>query len=242
MNIALSADSGLSETLAGLLRSRSTSNPALNALIDDYAMEHRVVAVLAIGFALVAIAACIVFFGKSRRAPRAAGGRPTAERRAYRGFAVLSAIVGLSMTVIAAANVTNALRPRAGFEGTIAMVGTPREGTHRAALHQAFVSWLRSGTTTKPTIIQSAIDRRLGWQLPKAIVCTVLLLVLVATSVRVWNIRIQRSRAPRNQPSSVLRLRVIGYAAVSGALLLTLMVLGNSAASFAPLNLTMLFG
>lgn len=91
-----------------------------------------------------------------------------------------------------------------------------------------------------PSLIQSEIDDRLAWQRPKAVICSVLLIVFVGLSVRLWRTAIDKSRA--GETTRTLRERALlatGCSTVVASLLLMLMVIGNTQASFAPMGLTL---
>jgi hypothetical protein len=233
----------LSDTLNELMRSATTVNPALNKLLDDYQTEHAVTAVVGSMFLVAVVAGSVVFSKRFARSPRTDGRRWTFEKKTYGSFGVLSVLVGLLLAVMVVANVSSARSPRQGFSGAIAMVGTADVGTDKAALDEAFTVWLQSASAETPALVQRKVDDRLAWQQPKAVVCSVLLAVFVALSILVWRSLLRRSREVRGAgrfPGAALR--VTGVVSVVASLLVMLMVIGNTAASFAPLNLTMFFG
>ena len=233
----------LQRTLNELMQQGSTSNPALNALLDDYATEHRVTASVC-GLFLLALGALSLFCWKRfRSAPRVANRKSTAERKTYLSFAVFSSVVALLLAGVIAANVSNARSPREGFSGSIAMISAPEVGTNSDRLHQAFDAWLQSGRVEMPSVVRSAIDERRSWQRPKAVICSVLLAGFVVLSARIWGVRIRRARlASSSARRSGRALGVAGLGAVFACPALMLMVVGNTAASFAPVTLTLLFG
>lgn len=236
-------DPHLQRTLNELMRTSSTSNPALSALLDDYATEHRVTASVCALF-LLALGALGVFCWKRMwSSPPAASSKWTAERKTYLSFAGCSGVVGLLLTVVIAANVSNARNPREGFSGSIAVISTPKVGTKTDRLHRAFDVWLQSGRREMPSVVRSAIDRRGSWQRPKAIICSVLLAGFVVLSARIWGTRMQRARLAGSGDRRSGRAHLAaGVGAVFACLALMLMVVGNTAASFAPVTLTLLFG
>jgi len=233
----------LRETLDELLRSGTTSNPALNSLLDDYTTYHLVLvgvgSLFLLGFVLLSIRSWTGF----RRAPRARDRRWTFEQRAYLSFAALGGVLGALMTVLIAANLSSVLDPRRGFAGSLGMVGTPRPGTATAGLHQAFTTWLQSDSSATPQLVQRAIDDRLAWQRPKAVICIVLLVVSVWLCVRIWRSLIVTSRVGENGRNLTTVGRRLGrWSLVTVCFLLMLMVLGNTQASIAPLGLTLFAG
>ncbi len=147
------------------------------------------------------------------------------------------------MALAVAANASNVAHPRHGFSGGLGMIGTPRAGTRTAELHQAFATWLQSGQTVTPTLMNSRIDERLAWQRPKAIICSALLVVFELLSARIRRTLIRRSRARQTgwRPKDVALLAT-GVVAGPVCLLLTLMVIGNTQATFALLSMTLFYG
>ncbi len=107
-----------------------------------------------------------------------------------------------------------------------------------AELTRSLARWIRSGNADVPPVIQEAVDARLAWQEPKAVITTVLLLAFVAVSVAVWRSVFSRARAGRRVTGRVL----LGSASAFACFLLILMVMGNTQASYAPITMTLLFG
>lgn len=234
-------DPDLPDTLRRLLQSGTDSNPALESLMDDYTRHHLALAVLGGAFVLGFFLLGLRCWRRFRR-PRPPGGRRwTFERKTYLAFTLSSVALGLGLAVVVAANLANALEPRQGFEGSIDMIGTPRPGTKSADLQQAFTTWLESGASQRPALVQSSIDGRLAWQRPKAIICSVLLVGFVALSRRIWRTLIRRSRVRRGTGTDRALLG-IGVGTGMVCLLLMAMVLGNAQASLAPLSMTLIFG
>jgi uncharacterized membrane protein YidH (DUF202 family) len=151
------------------------------------------------------------------------------ERRSYFTFGAASLAIGLVMAVVSWGNVTSVVNPRQTLAGTtFSPVGQ---------------MWLRSGRAQVSPLLQQAIDERLAWQRPKAIICSVLLVAFVTLAVFVWRTLIRQSRAgePFRKISRRLMLGAGVLSAVS-CLLLMLMVIGNTEGSFAPLFITALYG
>lgn len=218
-------DDRLQTTLDDLLRSGTESNPALNALLADYVRYHAAFIVVA-GLFLLGFVALTVFAWRGFRTAE----RATAQRRTYLGFIIVSVLVGLMLALLIAANLSSVLDPRQGFAGAIGLLNAPRPQT--VDLQQAFNSWLQSGATEVPAIVQAAIDERLAWQAPKAIICTVLLAAFVALCFFCW-------RAFLRKPRAVPLLAGLVTAFV--CLILMLMVIGNTQGAVAPLALTLFY-
>jgi hypothetical protein len=144
--------------------------------------------------------------------------------RRSRALAVASAVLGLLMAVIVFANAGNALNPRRGLEGTIPMLSATPPGTEQAKVQQATNAWLRSGSADKPRLLQDKIDARLAWQRPKAIITSVLFVAFVGLCIR------------------IRRRRIVTTVAMLCTLVLLVMAVANTQASFAPVFLTVLYG
>ena len=227
--------------LRNLLKSGTDSNPALNSLLADYARYHFVLVGFACVFGVGFLLLGVVSWRRVLQSPMIDGRRWTFERRTYLFFGLTSLFLAMVMALLGGVNLLNALDPRPGFSGTLAMIGSPSPGTPRAELHEAFMAWLQSGTTDPPALVQNSIDERLAWQRPRAIVCGLLLVGLVAAGTRIWGTLIQRSRAR----AATGRDRVLLAAGIGNAmvcLLLMIMVIGNTQASLAPLGLTLANG
>ncbi len=232
----------LHDTLDELVRSNSDSNPAFDRLLDDYTGYHVVLVVVG-GFFLAAIALfSVMAWTRFRRAPRLGSRRWTFERATYFWFAMCGTVISVMMAVIVAANVSTVLEPRQGFAGSLGMLRTPAAGTRTDTLYQAFNTWLQDGDSSLTSPVQSAIDDRLAWQRPKAAICSVLLVLFVWLSVRVWRTLIHRSRAGGRRTVGERALVASGLTTVMVSLVLMLMVIGNTQASFAPLGLTLFNG
>ena len=233
---------GLISTLEQLVRSQSGANPAFEALVDDYASYHLVLAVVGGAFAVVLAAFAWVAWKRFRRARDVGSRRWTFPAVTYLVASAAAAAVVLLLAVVVAANVTTALDPRPAFAGAIGLVGAPAAGSPRAELHDAFDRWLRSGDAAVPPAVQSAVDRRIAWQRPKAIVSGVLLLVVVVLAAGIWRPLLDPGRAGRrSRRRDGVRVGT-GLAAVAAALVLMLMVMGNTQASVAPVAMTLFYG
>lgn len=153
----------LQTTLNNLLQSGTQSNPALNSLLSDYIKYHVVLLIVGGLFTLILVTLSILFWARYKRAPKTDTSKWTFEKKTYFSFGLLTTIVGLFMALIVAANTSNVLNPRQGFSGAVGMLGTSQTGTHKAELYQSFNTWLQSGSTHAPALIQSKINDRLAW-------------------------------------------------------------------------------
>ena len=227
--------------LRNLLKSGTDSNPALNSLLEDYARYHFVLVGFAGAFVVGFLILGVFSLRRVLKSPMTDARRWTFERRTYLFFGLTSLSLALAMAFIVGVNLLNALDPRPGFSGTLSGIGSPSPGTPRAELHEAFATWLQSGSTERPVLVQDSINDRLAWQRPKAIVCGLLLVGLVAAGTRIWRTLIERSRVRATTGRDRLLLAAgIGSAMV--CLLLMIMVIANTQASLAPLGLTLVNG
>jgi uncharacterized membrane protein YidH (DUF202 family) len=155
--------------------------------------------------------------------------RRTFERRSYFSFGAVSLVLGLVLAAVFWGNVTSVVNPRQTLSGTtFSRVGE---------------TWLQSGRAQISPLLQHAVDERLAWQRPKAVVCSILLVAFVTLAVFLWRTLIRQSRS--GEPFRELGRRLMLCAGVLSALsclLLMLMVIGNTEGAFAPLFLTVLYG
>jgi len=155
--------------------------------------------------------------------------RRTFERRSYFSFGAVSLALGLIMAAVFWGNVTSVVNPRQTLSGT--------------TFSRAGETWLQSGSAQISPLLQRAIDERLAWQRPKAVICSILLVAFVTLTVFLWRTLIRQSGA--GQPFRKLSRRLMLWAGVLSAvscLLLMLMVIGNTEGAFVPLFLTVQYG
>jgi hypothetical protein len=235
-------DDPLGQTLRRLIRS-GEPNAAVDALVDDFARFHVVLAVIGTVFLLAAAVATIVAWRRFLRTPRRDGRWWTFERGTYLAFGLGGVLVSAFLGLVVAANISNAVSPREGLLGSLGQIARARDGSRAAELQQGFVSWLMSDGSSMPAVIQQRIDERLAWQLPKAIVCVLLLFLLVVVSLAIWRSLIRRSRTrPRTHRARFAALLACGSVTVCASFLLMLMVMGNTQASIVPRARTLVFG
>lgn len=232
----------LQNTLYSLAQSGSLTNPAYNTLLHDYTKYHAVLFIEGGVFALILIMLSVYFWRRFKRMHRAETRNWTFEKKTYFCFGLTSTVVSLLMLLIVTANLSNILNPQEGFAQSIPDLGTPQAGTHKAALYQTVNAWAQSGSTDIPSILQDDVHNRLSWQLPKAIICSILLAAFVAFTVRLWKRLIKISQVSESTWSMKEKvLIIIGVTAIPATFLLMIMALANTQASFAPITLTLLF-
>lgn len=232
----------LRTVLDDLLASGTTTNPALNDLVDSYARYHAAFVVVGglflLGFALLAA----LSWRRLRSTPEH-GSRPRRfERATYFAFFSASAVMSLLMAVLVVANLGNAVSTSGGLAGSVSSIGTPPVGSRSAKLHEALAAWLRSGQAARPAVIDVRIEDRLAWQRPKAIICTLLLILVVVLAATIWRKLIHRSRHDAVWTRRGGALLALGLLLGPVTLVLMAMVIGNTQAALAPLSMTLLFG
>jgi cytochrome bd-type quinol oxidase subunit 2 len=233
----------LQRTLSKLIQSGSRSNPAMNTLINDYTTYHVVLVVVGGFLVLMFLLLSIFFWTQLKRTPKVAQRTWTFEKKVYFFLGALSTVVGLVIALIVAANTTNVLNPQQGFSLLVASLGAPKTGTPMDIRYQAFNTWIQSGGTTIPSLIQREIHERMAFHTTKAIVCGVLLVVFVALGIGIWSTIIKRSRVRESKWGLKERLLLVsGAATITLSLLLMVIVVANMQGAFAPLTLTLLYG
>ena len=232
----------LRSVLDGLFASGTTTNPALNDLVDSYGRYHAGFVVVG-GLFLLGFAALAAFSWRRLRSASKDGSRSRRfERATYLAFFVSSTAMSLLMALLLVANGGNAANPSAGLAGSVGSIRTPRAGTRSAELHDAFTAWLRSGHAARPEVIDARIEDRLAWQRPKAIICALLLILVLVVAAAVWRKLIHRSRLDAVWTPRGGALLALGLLLGPITLVLMAMVIGNTQAALAPLSMTLLFG
>jgi hypothetical protein len=201
-----------------------STNSAYERLLTEDRNFHVVFLVVGGLFAVFLLLLCVLSWVRFRRAQR-----HSFERRTYLCFGAVSLPLFLVMALAFWANVTSVVNPGRTLTGTsLAPVGE---------------TWLQSGSARASTQLQLAIDERLAWQRPKAIICSVLLVAFVTLAVVLWRRLIRRSTTGEPLPKADRRL-ILPAAALSAllSLPLMLMVIGNAEGAVAPLFLTVLYG
>jgi Ca2+/Na+ antiporter len=201
-----------------------STSPAYDLLLAADRNFH--VAFLVVGgiFTLLLLLFSVFSWMRFKRARR-----HTFERRSYFSFGAVSLAFGLVMVVVTWGNVTSVVNPRQTLSGT--------------TLSRVGEMWLKSGSSQISPLLQHAINERLAWQRPKAVICGVLLVAFVTLAVFLWRTLIRQSVT--GGPSRKLSRRLMLCAGILSAfscLLLMLMVIGNTEGAFAPLFLTALYG
>jgi hypothetical protein len=232
----------LQATLSSLTQAGAGANPAYTTLLHDYTTYHAVLVVEGGMFALLLIGLSIYVWRRFKLTREAEGRRWTFERKTYFSFGMASAGFALFLLLIVAANLSNVADPHAGFAQALPDLGMPPAGSQKAALHQSVIEWVQADSSPIPSVLQNGVHDRLVWQLPKAIVSSILLVAFAVFTACVWQNLILDSRTRQARRSRKEKAHItMGVLAVPVTLVLMIMALANTQASFAPITLTLLF-
>lgn len=236
------ATDNLQTTLTTLLQSGTQSNPVLNELLADYARYHFALVILGGAFTLLCLGLSIFCWIRFKKLATVAEHGWTFEKKTFFSFGIIAVIISLLMALIVVVNISNAVNYRKGFTGALTMLSPAQPNTPKAAFYQSFATWLQSENTVMPLTVKNTIDERLGWQLPKAIICSILLVIFTFCGVRIWSSLIKRSRvSSRVRSRKETLLLALGIAIATILPLLVVMVIANTQAVLAPIVLTLLF-
>ncbi|GAA0553825.1 hypothetical protein GCM10010172_40510 [Paractinoplanes ferrugineus] len=199
------------------------TSPAYDRVLTDDRNYHIVFLFVGGLFTVLLLSFCVFSWARFRRARRG-----TFERRTHLSFATVSLLLFLFMAVACGANVTSVVNPRQTLAGTkFSPVGQ---------------AWLDAGSARISPMLQHAIDERLAWQRPKAVICAILLVAVLTLTVFLWRTLVRR--ASTGEPVRSSGRLMLGAAVLSAvsSLLLMLMVIGNTQGAIAPLTLTVIYG
>jgi hypothetical protein len=233
--------SPLQITLSRLVQSHSEANPAFRSLLNDYTKYHVVLLVFGGLLELLTVWLCVFAWSRWRTAPRTVVGKLSFEKRTYLSLAALTTVVSLAFAFGLAANATTVMNPWHGFSAAVSGLGSPRPGTQLARIFDATNAWIDSDSVHMPAEVHAAVEHRVSWQLPRAIIFTILIVVCVLLSARIWSGLIARSRvrgAPRRVRDRLLVL--VGIGTVLASLLATVLAVLNMRPALAPLAYTVL--
>ena len=229
LDLSAATTTDLTTTLTALLESGADSNPALTALLRDYTSYHVVLVVVG-GLFLVALAwLSASMWRRWRRSRESASGATSFERRTYLSFSLLERGGHPPPGARRRGERQHRSRPAARVRRRDRPARDAEAGTSAAELQDAFTTWLASGDGDVPARVSEAIDDRLSWQRPKAIVSTVLLVGAVVLSAATWRSLVRWSRARSGRrPLREWGQLGLGVVSVAVCFLLMLMVLGNT--------------
>ncbi|MFD0524590.1 hypothetical protein [Paractinoplanes durhamensis] len=177
------------------------TSPAYDRVLADDRNYHIVFLVVGGLFTVLLILFSVFCWWRLKRAPKR-----TFERRTFLWFGVAGVTFSLFMVVALWANVTSVVNPRQTLSGTkFSPVGQ---------------AWLDAGSAQLSPALQQAIDERLAWQRPKAVICAILLVAVVTLAVYLWRALIRRPRGRLMLAAGIL--------SAAASVLLMLMVIGNT--------------
>ena len=232
-------NSSLYELLTKLLSTEESKNPAFNYLLIDYAKYHYVMVILG-GLSCIALAILSISqFNRLRISGWFISHLKTTRGKASLYLSSLSGVLAISLGLILIGNLGNALNPRAGFKNSLDMLGNPSPGTKTAYLQQTYVEWIQSEKSTLPDYVSQVINERISWQLPKALICLLLLAIFIYLSILAWNPLLKetfQSGKPRMR-----RLFATGVFLSFVCVLLLIMVIANIQGAIAPVSLSLFF-
>lgn len=235
-------NNNLVSTLEGIDTDKSNLSPSFSLLLNDYSNYHTILVILGGIFTAIFLHMTVLAW-KRFRSTHKQNPRWSFETKVSASFAALGTVLNLLMGLLVAANASNALHPRAGLSLMGDTLGRPAPHSQMGHLHQAYSMWLQSNSPQMPALIQEKIAERLAWQQPKAVLCGVLLAVLVTIGVRLWHGLLVKSRLGLLKWTLPNRAKLAaGIALIPATLLLMVMFIGNTQATFAPITITMLYG
>jgi hypothetical protein len=223
-----------------LMRSGWQSNPAMTALVNDYAKFHAIFVVATSVALLVLVLMSAFCWARSRKIARTGTSGEVFERRVFRSFAFLGSLLSLAFALLITVNADHAFNPSSVLDG-FSLLSAPRGDS---AVGRALLEWIESNAIHPPLLITQKIHDRVSWQGPKAIICGVLLILFVAMSVRSWDLLLKRKKRKRatetNRRLEEKILFGIGTTTAAVSLLMLIMVIANTQGALAPLTITVL--
>lgn len=234
----------LDKALQNTIRSHEQewqSNPAMKALVNDYARAHSIVVVLGgafvIGFTILSVFLWKQFW-RHRKAPNTLRSKPPVARGMYFRAWLLASVVALALGVVVFANASNALDPLPGFS----MANTPAT-PNTNVVDAALNDWIVSGQKQMPTVIEEKIRKRISWQRPKAIIAGLLFVLFAALSVKNWKALIRHADTGKSvwQPQGI-GLLAGKFTVLPLAVVMLVMFIANTQGALAPITITLLGG
>ncbi|ACT02767.1 hypothetical protein Pjdr2_4139 [Paenibacillus sp. JDR-2] len=227
----------LQNALSEVIESGSQANPALSAVIHNYAKYHAVLVIF--GGLLVILFAwlSIRFWANFKRNSMISNSKWSFEKKVYFSFGIISSFITLLMALIVVANATNTFYPLHGFSLFIDSFAISDGESYKNEWRLAFMEWIRSGNENIPAMIQQKINARIEFHATKAIVCGVLFIIFVALGLFLWNSLIKRTKALGAKWRYIEKTYFLsGIATVALSLLLMVMVVANTQGAIAPLT------
>lgn len=230
----------LQATLQSYVQSGWESNPATNQIINGYAHYHAALAVVGALFLLITLWLSVRLWMKFKRTPKNSHGKWPFEKKVYIWFATLFTLVTLFLALIVTANISTAVSPVPGFQGSINSLS---DNSYNKELHSAFNDWIVSGKSTPPALVQERMHERRVFHGVRLIVSSVLLVGIAVFSVRLWKwLILQRNDSESRWSAKQVPWLITGIVMVLLALILMLVVMANLQSTLYPIANTIQFG
>jgi hypothetical protein len=214
------------------------SNPAVKALINDFARDHFVVALIGGFFAAGLAMLSVILFRRYRSARHDVGSRSAAIAKMYFRAMLLSGFVGLSLGLIVFVNASTALNPAPGF--FMAVAPTTPNGK---VVDSALAEWIESGDTAMPAVLVNKVSERIAWQRPKAIISGSLFVLFGSFAAKSWRRRLRVLVIGGPQRKTARFGPFVKEASLFSLSLLTMvMFIANTGYATAPITITMFGG
>lgn len=219
------------------------SDAVYEVLFNDFVNFHLVFAFGSAIFSITLLMVGVLCFDELSRS-RSDRHHPSTrfEHRACSVFAGASLAFGLVWALLAVVNLTTVVEPGPGLANMLTAVGSDGR-SQTSDFDRAVDAWLPSETPAPPRVVSEAVDRRLAWQRPKAMISGFALVCLAVATSGLW--RRLTASARRTQVATGPRSTLTGWAvylaapALFAAMVLTL---ANTQACLAPLLLTLSAG
>ena len=155
-------------------------------------------------------------------------------------------VSGLAATLLwiflSLVNLSNVVEPEAGFANLTSTI-SEKSGRPQNAFDVAVTRWLQSSTEAIPAAVSEKIAERRSWQLPKAIICVIVLAAVVFLKYTLLAKIILRAETVINVDKVRRRLTSTSiYVLLPTEFVFMVLALANAQASFAPLILTLSAG
>jgi sensor c-di-GMP phosphodiesterase-like protein len=230
----------LQDVLSTRLKSEWQSNPAMHQIVDGYARFHAALAIVGGVFLLILVALCVASWIRFKKIPKISKFKWSFEKKVYFWFGTVFTIVSLFLTLIVAANISNAAKPLPGFSDSIPSMAS---SSYNAQLHSAFNNWIASGNEAPPSLVQQRIHERRVFHGTRAAIAIILLIIFAVTSMRLWGELIKRRNSTETKWSfKEIVWLITGIVTVAIVVLMMIVVMANLQSVIAPIANTLQFG
>lgn len=230
-------NSQLQSTLSAFLNSGWQNNQALKVLVDDYVKYHIVLLVFGGMVLLISLVLTMYFWFKFARTAKISRFKWPFEKKVFFSFGLTLTLFSLFFALVFAANLSTVLKPLPGFTSLALSTTVPSDSQTGTEL----IQWAQSNDKTPPQALQQKVQDRISWQRPKAIICSLLLVIFTVVTVYIWSHLIKRSRmdGAKSTPKDRL-LMIAGSGTFALCLLLAIMAVANAQGALAPYVISLL--